>query len=197
MPEPIDARERRELCDLMIEVGPDSPTLCEGWTTLDLAAHLVLREHFKRWNDKRMEEEKAKGLPELVERLRDGAPLVPWRLPKIRTLLNGLEYFIHHEDVRRANGLPRRPDRPDLEALAWSAVGLTGRRVARKIRPFGLEVRTPAGLSRRFGRAPQTVMIGEPTELLLYLSGRREAAEVDLEGGPEAIAALQENSSGF
>ena len=24
--------------------GPDEPTLCEGWNTRDLAAHLVLRE---------------------------------------------------------------------------------------------------------------------------------------------------------
>ena len=26
------------------ETGPDGPTLCEGWQTRDLAAHLVLRE---------------------------------------------------------------------------------------------------------------------------------------------------------
>jgi uncharacterized protein (TIGR03083 family) len=35
--------ERNELCDLMLETGPDAPTLCEGWTTRDLAAHLVIR----------------------------------------------------------------------------------------------------------------------------------------------------------
>ena len=44
MPEALDARERRELCDLLEEVGPDAPTLCEGWTTFDLAAHLAVRE---------------------------------------------------------------------------------------------------------------------------------------------------------
>ena len=36
--------ERRALCELLDETGPDAPTLCEGWTTGDLAAHLVLRE---------------------------------------------------------------------------------------------------------------------------------------------------------
>jgi uncharacterized protein (TIGR03085 family) len=36
--------ERSRLCDLFLEVGPDQPTLCEGWTTADLAAHLVIRE---------------------------------------------------------------------------------------------------------------------------------------------------------
>src|SRR6202161_3586244 len=37
--------ERAALCALLDETGPAAPTLCEGWTTLDLAAHLVLREH--------------------------------------------------------------------------------------------------------------------------------------------------------
>ena len=36
--------ERQELCDLFESVGPDHPTLCEGWSSADLAAHLVLRE---------------------------------------------------------------------------------------------------------------------------------------------------------
>jgi uncharacterized protein (TIGR03083 family) len=36
--------ERAALCDLFDEVGPDAPTLCAGWTTRDLAAHLVIRE---------------------------------------------------------------------------------------------------------------------------------------------------------
>ena len=36
--------ERASLCDLLAEVGPDAPTLCEGWTTALLAAHLVVRE---------------------------------------------------------------------------------------------------------------------------------------------------------
>jgi hypothetical protein len=88
MAEPIDVRERRELCDLLIQLGPDAPTLCEGWTTADLAAHLVLREHFKKWPDERLAAEKAKGLPVLVERLRGGAPYFPWRIPRVRTVMN-------------------------------------------------------------------------------------------------------------
>jgi uncharacterized protein (TIGR03085 family) len=191
MAEPIDERERRELCDLLTEVGPDAPTLCEGWTTLDLAAHLVLREHFKKWTDERMAAEKAKGLPVLVERLRGGAPLVPWRIPRVRTLMNGVEYFIHHEDVRRANGLGRRTDRPDLERIAWRLTGFSGRGLARKIRPHGLELRRPGGEPRHFGPAGGAVLSGEPTELLLYLSGRRDAAVVALDGDDAAVTALR------
>jgi uncharacterized protein (TIGR03085 family) len=123
MIEPIDVQERREICDLLLELGPDAATLCAGWTTADLAAHLVLREHFHRWSDAQRAAEKAKGLPAMVARLRAGAPLIPWRLPRIRNIFNGLEYFIHHEDVRRANGREPRPSRADLEALAWRMTG--------------------------------------------------------------------------
>ena len=195
MAEPLDERERRELCDLFEDLGPEAPTLCEGWTTLDLAAHLVLREHFKRWTDERREAEKAKGLDAIVTRLRAGAPAVPWRVPKLRTLMNGTEYFIHHEDVRRANGLGPRTDRPDLEHLAWTMTGFTARRLARQLRPHGLELRRPQGQARRYGASDAAVLSGPATELLLFLSGRRAAAQVVLEGSDDACAAVQESDS--
>jgi uncharacterized protein (TIGR03083 family) len=37
-------RERVLFADLLARVGPDEPTLCAGWTTRDLAAHIVVRE---------------------------------------------------------------------------------------------------------------------------------------------------------
>ncbi|MFB9660308.1 TIGR03085 family protein [Glycomyces mayteni] len=187
---PVDERERRDLCELLAEVGPDAPTMCEGWTALDLAAHLVLREHFSRWSVEKMAAEKAKGLPALIDRLRGGAPLVPWRLPGLRTAMNGAEYLIHHEDVRRANGLEPRTGRPDLDALAWKTSGLTGWRAARKIRPHGLELRVPDGRTRGFGSPERAVLTGEPVELLLYLSGRRDVARVELSGDSVAVEAM-------
>ncbi|MEU5870629.1 maleylpyruvate isomerase family mycothiol-dependent enzyme [Glycomyces sp. NPDC047369] len=193
---PVDELERRDLCDLLAELGPDAPTLCEGWTTADLAAHLVLREHFSGWGDARLAGEKRKGLPVLIERLRAGAPLVPWRVPGLRTAMNGTEYLIHHEDVRRANGLRPRTGRPDLDALAWKATRLTGWSAARKIRPHGLELRGGAGRTRHFGSDGGAVLTGGPVELLLYLSGRREAAEVELAGDPEAVAAVRDANTG-
>src|SRR5581483_11242136 len=36
--------ERSALVDTLRAVGPDARTLCAGWTTRDLAAHLVVRE---------------------------------------------------------------------------------------------------------------------------------------------------------
>lgn len=191
MTDKLDERERRELCDLVSELGPDAPTLCEGWTTLDLTAHLVLREHFKRWGDVRLAQEKSKGLPTLVGQLRRGAPAFPWRVPFLRTLMNGTEYFIHHEDVRRANGLGPRTDRPDLEAMASRMVGLSGRMLARQMRPSGVELACPDGKLRLYGRrGGGAIITGEATEVLLYLSGRREAAQVSIEGSARALAAL-------
>jgi uncharacterized protein (TIGR03085 family) len=191
MTEPIDVRERRELCDLLLQLGPDAPTLCEGWTTADLAAHLVLREHFRRWSDAQRAAEKAKGLPAMVARLRAGAPLIPWRLPRIRDVFNGLEFFIHHEDVRRANGRDPRAPIPDLEALSWRMVGLSARRLARRIRPYGLELSRPDGAKRRCGSGATATLSGPATELVLYLSGRRSSAHVTLAGDADAVAAVE------
>ncbi len=191
MTEPIDVRERLALCDLLLELGPDAPTLCEGWTTADLAAHLVLREHYRRWSDAQRAVEKAKGLPALVARLRAGAPLIPWRLPRIREVFNGLEYFIHHEDVRRANGRGPRPPIADLEALAWRMIGYSARRLERRIRPYGLELIRPDGERRRYGSGDMATLSGPATELTLYLGGRRSAAQVTLGGAAAAAAAVE------
>ena len=191
MSDPIDVRERLALCDLLLELGPDAPTLCEGWTTIDLAAHLVLREPFRRWSDAQRDAEKAKGHPALVARLRAGAPLIPWRLPRIREVFNGLEYFIHHEDVRRANGREPRAPIADLEALAWRMTGFSARRLARRTRPYGVELVRPDGERRRYGSGDMATLSGPATELILYLGGRRATARVTLGGAADAVAAVR------
>lgn len=190
MTELIDVRERRELCDLLVELGPDAPTLCEGWTTADLAAHLVLREHYHRWPDAKRAVEKAKGFPVVVARLRAGAPLIPWRIPRIRDVFNGTEFYIHHEDVRRANGRGPRDEMPDLEALAWRMIGYSARRVARQIRPYGLELVRPDGQTKTFGSGTKARLSGPASELILYLGGRRATAHVTLDGPDGATAAV-------
>jgi uncharacterized protein (TIGR03085 family) len=111
----LDARERAELCELFAEVGPDAPTLCEGWDALDLAAHLVVRERdprsslfilggdrFASLEASLMGKAKARGFERLVEIIRDGPPLGPFRVPGMRAVLNLNEYFVHHEDVLRS-----------------------------------------------------------------------------------------------
>ena len=41
----FSSAERTKMVALFHELGPDAPTLCEGWTTRDLAAHLWVREN--------------------------------------------------------------------------------------------------------------------------------------------------------
>ena len=42
--EPLARTERAALCNTALDLGADSPTLCEGWTVKDLVIHLLIRE---------------------------------------------------------------------------------------------------------------------------------------------------------
>jgi uncharacterized protein (TIGR03085 family) len=201
--------ERQRLCDLMAERGPLAPTLCEGWTAADLAAHLYVRES-KPWvaigivvprlsalPERAMERVKgAIGFDGLVERIRSG-PSVFYR--PVDAQVNGGEYFVHHEDLRRAgpDALPPRED-AELDAFAWTAVRRMAKLSARKFRAGGLELVAPGfgSLTARKG-APLVTMTGGPQELLLYLFGRKSAALVEISGPDAAVEALGETTFGF
>ena len=103
--------ERQELCDLFESVGPDHPTLCEGWSAADLAAHLVLRENSlkavglvapgflaKKLAKATKKLAKKKSFEELVDKVRSGPPFY---LKRFDEAMNLFEFFVHHEDVRR------------------------------------------------------------------------------------------------
>jgi len=190
------AGERAALADLFTELGPDAPTCCEGWTTAHLAAHLVVRERrpdalpgygfesaglpaLARWSH-RLEDRTRTATPyaEQVARFRAGPP--PWSpmaLPGGRGL-NTVEFVIHHEDVRRAQAgwAPRALPRETQDEL-WTAVFLFGRGAAG--RPGGLILRRSdvPGVEKKFGEGT-TLVEGEPLELLLWASGRRDVARV-------------------
>ncbi|WP_202638582.1 TIGR03085 family metal-binding protein [Bailinhaonella thermotolerans] len=198
--------ERAALCDLFEEVGPDAPTLCEGWTTYDLAAHLVLREgrldaapgiavkplagytaSVQRGLRTRF------SYAELVDQVRQGPPrLSPYRLvPGLDAAVNTMEFFVHHEDVRRArpDWQPRVLD-PGLSDLLWNRLRLGGRALLRRV-PAGAVLRRPDGVAAGVKKAePHVVIEGEPQELLLYAFGRKDHARVDLKGDEEAIRRL-------
>ncbi len=200
----LDQRERAELCDLMTQLGPDAPTLCEGWTTADLAAHLVVREHdprsgpgiviprFAAYTERLQNGVKAKGFERNVAKMRGGPPPIPWKIPGLRDLLNLNEWFVHHEDVRRANGMPPRIDRPDLDEALWSLVKNMVKLTSRRLGEFGLVlVRSNGTRHVARERAQFTELTGTPQDIALYLVGRRGAATVTITGDPAAIAALE------
>jgi uncharacterized protein (TIGR03085 family) len=205
VPEPLDARERRELCDLFGDLGPDAPTCCEGWATIDLAAHLVVRERkpqaalgilggerFQGLLERVTAKVLATGYPAIVERVRNGPPLGPFAVPGLRSLINLNEYVVHHEDVRRANGLGPRTDREDLQDALW---GLLRRGAALQLRSVRKEVTVrlapPGRESVTVGSGPEVTVSGEPVELILYLMGRKAVAEVELSGDPAAVATIK------
>jgi len=196
------SKERQALCDTLSELGPDAPTLCEGWTTADLAAHLMVREreplaaagialpgYFARLNHRRMEAAKAGGYERIIEWLRNG-PHGLWRLGPMQAVNVG-EYFVHHEDARRANGLEPRPADPDLDRALWRMLQVAGRRQLRKLRGFGVVARGPDGRDAVLRKGfPEARIAGPPGEMVLYLMGRKQAARVELSGSEMAVTAL-------
>lgn len=209
----LEVAERNRLADLLLEVGPDAPTLCEGWSARDLAAHMVVIEHPEAWvggsdsrrfalanrlHDRVMDKERARPWREQVARVRRGPVGGPFAWRTVRERMYIREYLIHHEDVRRANGLRPRTDIAELQAVAWrkaTTVGKFGLRRAVLPRDVGVVLVHPDGT--RVVAMPGTELIeihGEPLEQLLFAFGRRSAAVVDFEGSDEAIDALASGS---
>ena len=209
----LDLRERRELADLFDELGPDAPTLCGEWTTSDLAAHLVVRERdpigasgiliprFEDLTARHMAGELAKhGYAGTVERVRTGPPFGPMAIAPVRHAVNLLEYFVHHEDVRRPNGRTARTDRPDLDAELWGFLGRMGPLMVRraKLPSICLTLVTPSGEERTLGKGDAEVtLFGTPGELVMELYGRQAHADVTYEGPAASVAAVRGASFGI
>jgi len=193
-------RERAALCDTFERFGPNVPTLCEGWTTLDLAAHLVAREArsdaalglvlpgpFARHLQHVMDRYKERGYDTLVSMLRAGPPWMHRTGPLATANVN--ENFVHHEDVRRANGEGPRPADPEMDDILWKLLGLGARMAKRKVKGVALALRTPDGRERAVSTDGAPVaLVGPPGELALFMAGRKEAAEVANDGDPAAVA---------
>ncbi len=200
--------ERASLCDTFEALGPAAPTLCDGWLTADLAAHLVVREHrpdampgivaggpFARHTAHLMEGAKAKGYDAMIAVLRAGPPLL-FRVGPVASA-NVIENWIHHEDVRRANGQGPRPADREVDALLWSSLALSGRLAVRKVKQVGLELDDGEGRSRVLRAAePRVLLRGAPGEIVLYLSGRKTAAAVELVGPEDARRAVSDAKFG-
>jgi uncharacterized protein (TIGR03085 family) len=215
--------ERLALCTTLAEVGPDAPTLCAGWTARDLAAHLVLREHrvdaaagipggpLAR-HTARVQQRLAERTPfaGLIETIRTGPPkLSPYGIPGMDERANTVEFFVHHEDVRRGQPDWKPRDLPaGLSDELWGRLKLA-RFVLRKVR-IGVEYAReddPAGDGdgSSGGSAPSyrmpvhrgtpvVTVIGTPAELTLFTAGRRGAAQVRMDGTETAVSMVSQAS---
>jgi uncharacterized protein (TIGR03085 family) len=204
-PPALAQQEREALCELFLERGPDAPTLCEGWLTVDLAAHLVVRERrpdsgpglvwppLAAYTEKvRLAVRNRTGWEELVETVRRGPPLLlrPFDGP-----MNTVEFFIHVEDVRRAqDDWEPRPISPALADALWSRVGPGG--MAKKI-PATVVLTSPGRVDKESGTGPRLTLAGDPGELAIFGAGRQGVARVEITGDSALAAQLGAASLGI
>ncbi|ATZ27197.1 hypothetical protein SLAV_27025 [Streptomyces lavendulae subsp. lavendulae] len=197
-------RERLLLADLLEAAGPEAPTLCEGWRARELAAHVVVRERrpdaagglllnvLKARLDRAMAEYTAKPYEELIQLIRTGPPKMSvYSLKQIDEAANAVEFYVHAEDVRRAqpDWSPRTLDPVFSDAL-WSRLEKLARLTGRRS-PVGLVLRRPDGRTAVAHKGvPVVTVTGEPGELTLFCFGRQDAAAVELEGEKEAVSRL-------
>ncbi len=208
--------ERAELCDLFDQVGPEHPTLCEGWLTHDLAAHLWIRETdpigaaalvikpLSGLGERRMAETKQRwSYPELVDRFRHGpGRFSVFRVPGVDEGANTMEFFVHHEDVRRAGeaAQPARALDAEVEEWIWRRLRLWARIAYRRTQVGVVLERVDGPRESRGPGEPQSIravsgssivtLLGRPSELMMFANGRTAVAEVKIIGEPDAVDVL-------
>jgi uncharacterized protein (TIGR03085 family) len=199
--------ERAALAALLEETGPDGSTLCEGWQTRDLAAHLVLRERrpdaaagviggpLAGYTARVQRQYLGRySYPELVGLFRSGPPpLSLFAIPGADEAANAVEYFVHHEDVRRAGEeWTERPLEAGLSEMLWKR--LKGARLLLRSAPTGVVLAREGDgkldLIVAKDAVPSVTITGSPAELTLWSMGRARAAHVTLDGPEDAVAKL-------
>jgi uncharacterized protein (TIGR03085 family) len=201
--------ERAALCDLMLTVGPAAPTLCEGWDAADLAAHLRLRETSPlavgivlpgadRLLERAQRQVADGDFQRLVEQVRRPPRWSPMSWDAIDRRANTAEFFVHHEDVRRAQpGWQPRELAPGQERALWALLQSQGRALFRKA-PVGVVLERPDG-TRFVARSgePAVTLRGPVSELVLFAFGRTEHALVTLDGDEDALEQFAGTSLGI
>lgn len=202
-------RERLALADLAEQLGPDAPTLCGDWTTRQLLAHLVVRESsllgapgiaispLSGLTDREMARVGARNYADLAQRVRRPSRWSPSSITAVDAAANGVELFVHHEDIRRAGSdwVPRELSGEDQDAL-WKPLRTMGRLMVRKA-GVGVTVRrTDTDETAILVKGDGVELAGLPSELLLVCFGR-ERADVSWSGDPAAIATFKAADKGM
>jgi len=114
--------------------------------------------------------------------------------------VNAVEFFVHHEDVRRgAPGWEPRELGSGESGMLWHRLRMA-RFMLRKA-PVGVElarddIDTGAdGASYRItarNATPAVTVVGSPAELTMWVMGRRAAARVRMDGIQAAVTKLAE-----
>jgi len=198
-------RERQALCDTALALDAAAPTLCGDWDVTMLLAHLIVREHkplrsagitipaLAGMTERAMAKEAAKGVTAMVATLRK-PPRTPYSLPVVERFTQTLEYFVHHEDLRRAQPgwEPRELPAEDVEEL-WSLVSRSGAYLGRGLPvPTRLARSDRPGTSAAFKKGDDPVVVTGPVgELVLWVFGRTAVRDITYDGPDDAVARLQ------
>lgn len=192
--------QRRQLCELLENKGPAFPTLNPTWKTLDLAAHLVLRETnplavpgiilggpFGYYTQLAMQNLKETKYEDLVAKLRVGPPalLSVYGL----SLINLVENWIHTQDILRVdiNFVPPTLDKSLYSQLWKAAIGL-GILFSLKSKTIALEIADLEGNYKKLRNGSDAVTLkGDPQELVLYFSGRKQVAQIEILGPNDEV----------
>lgn len=204
MSAPLALRERIELCDLALVLGPDAPTLCEGWDAHDLVSHLLIRERrpvcalgsvvppLAGLTDRAMARGRQQSFGVQVERFRRPSP--PLRVvPLLDRLMNTFELVVHHEDLRRAQPgwEPRTLSAADLDLL-WSQLSKGALFLGRRLPVPAVVRRSDTGAEAVMRKGPDPVVVSGPVvELVLFLFGRDQTRDLAFEGPPTAVERLR------
>ena len=212
--EQMSRTERAALCNSALESGEDAATLCGGWTVKDLVIHLLIRERdpigataifvpkLEKLADRSARKLAQQDFATLVERVRNGPPLwSPTAVPKVDQLLNTLEYFVHHEDIRRAvpGWKPRELTDRERRTL-FKGAATAGKAFVRSV-GVPVEIRWTDGERERSavlarGEDP-VVLTGEPAELTMFLFGRDQHTGLTFTGPQPRIDALKSGDLGI
>ncbi len=206
--EPMSRTERAALCNTALEAGELAPTLCGRWTVKDLVIHLLVRERdplgapgivlprLEGLTDRSARRLANQDFSSLVERVRTGPPRwSPLSLPPLDRAMNTLEFFVHHEDIRRATPTWQSRELTEREQrILWKAIGTAGKGL---VRPAGVPVEIRWDDGRRVRSAvlrkgtDPAVVTGAPAELAMFLFGRAEHRGLEHDGPAEAVNALR------
>jgi uncharacterized protein (TIGR03085 family) len=200
--------ERAALVDALVELGPDAPTLCDGWLTKDMAAHVYVRERrpdaalgvlplgpLSSYTNRVMASAlRTIGYDEILRRMRH----IPahLRIGPLDAAINTVEYFVHTEDVRRPNAMPPRDMPDDFERTIWRRLSKQARLSFRRVKAEVMLVPT-VGEPVTVGSGERVEVHGRPSELMLLAFNRKDAAKVDLMGSTSAVEKLQSATLGL
>jgi uncharacterized protein (TIGR03085 family) len=195
--------EHRALARTLTAVGPGAPTLIEGWTTTQLAAHLasldalggvvlflgrqmITRVHprptegSRKLAAKALARAEAKGYGWCTDHVGN-----PRRLPMRAggAPVAMFEVYVHHQDVLRADAaLPERGAPPELASCLPWLLTFHGKRLD------GIELVVDTGDGeQRAGTGQPVAVRGEVGEVVLWLAGRGPHCSVEVDGDPSVL----------